>query len=141
MPTFLSYLEISDYLKLRGTCVYLHDSYDFIVLEKLIKFGNLEQSLRSALWTSICPIDSIQRKYRENLNALMREESKKNVSKVKKLKIDVLEPDFNASSVFYYANILDNAGEIEVHEKDDSKDLFIENTTDRPVYFDAICQG
>jgi len=71
--TFLSYLEVSDYLKLRRGCLYLHDCYNYTVLEILIKFGNLDEHLRKNLWENVCPIMSIQGRYREKIDEIIYE--------------------------------------------------------------------
>ena len=67
-PYFLEYLEVSDYLEIRRGWKYLREWFDYSVLEDLIKFGNLDDSLRKNLWMNVSPVILIQSKYRRKLN-------------------------------------------------------------------------
>ena len=50
IPTFWSYLEVSDYLEIRKGC---KNMQDYTILETLIKFGNLNENLRLNLWVNV----------------------------------------------------------------------------------------
>ena len=65
IPTFWSYLEVSDYLEIRKGC---KNMQDYTILEQLIKFGNLNDNLRVNLWCNVCSPLSVQNKYRRELN-------------------------------------------------------------------------
>lgn len=116
-PVFLSFIEVSDYLEIRQGCKYLHDCYDYSVLEDLVKFGNLDDILRKNLWMNVCPIIPIQRKYRENLQQWIKEQ----LSKCEKLSsshrkgVDKMQSSFNLGSVYWnvYDNILEHAEDLE----------------------------
>jgi hypothetical protein len=115
-PVFLSYLEVSDYLKLRQVCLYLHDWYNYSVLEILIKFGNLDDALRKNLWYNVCPIIAIQRKYRENLDSVIRDYSIKH-ARTPSFQLQAINKDQNSDfgSVYchVYSEILETAEEFE----------------------------
>jgi hypothetical protein len=65
IPTFWSYLEVSDYLEIRRGC---RNMQDYTILEQLIKCGNLNDTLRVNLWYNVCSPLSVQNKYRRILN-------------------------------------------------------------------------
>lgn len=116
-PVFLSFIEVSDYLEIRQGCRYLHDCYDYSVLEDLVKFGNLDDILRKNLWMNVCPIIPIQRKYRENLQQCIKEQSIKceKLSSSHRKRLDKVQSDFNLGSVYWnvYDNILEHAGDLD----------------------------
>ena len=112
-PIFLSYIEVSDYLELRKGSVYLWNWYDYHILEELIKMDNLDNYLRINLWLSVTPYDQNQRKYREMIQEIEKENSRKfsNCRKEEEKELYEIQEWLNLDSVFdnVYTKVLEKS--------------------------------
>ena len=118
--TFLSYLEVSDYLELRKGCKYLWDCYEYSILEELIKMDNLDNYLRLNLWLTVTPYHRNQSKWREILQEIETEDLLKSS--------DIFENDlkkhYETKRCLDLGSVFDNAY-IKVLEKSESLDYLV----------------
>ncbi|CAI2367692.1 unnamed protein product [Moneuplotes crassus] len=146
--TFLSYLEVSDYLEIRKGCKYLWDCYDYHILEELVKMGNLDIDLRANLWLSVTPYHRNQRKCREIVKAIEEENSSRlrQITNPEIIHLYAIQENLDCCSVFdnVYTKLLEKSKSFDylvrkiTHAVEKFKDIKLNNSIYEEEDFEVL---